>query len=99
MIRISYVYIITNNRNGTLYIGVTSDIEKRISQHKLQEGSEFTSKYGLGELVHLEEFSNIKDAIAREKALKKWNRNWKLKLIERTNPNWNDLSGPPPTRG
>ena len=78
--------------NGTLYIGVTNDIERRVAEHKqgLIEG--FTKEYKVNRLVHLELFSDIKDAIRREKQLKKWNRDWKVDLIEKLNPEWIDLS-------
>ena len=99
MVKNSYVYILTNERNGTLYVGVTSNIEGSISLHLAGIGSKFTKKYNTTMLVHIEEFSDIRDAIAREKAMKKWNRRWKLRLIEETNPDWTDLAGPPPTRG
>jgi putative endonuclease len=81
-----------SERNGTIYIGVTSDIIRRVAEHKqgLIEG--FTEKYGVHLLVHLEWFSDIRDAIQREKQLKKWNRQWKLNLIEKRNPNWIDLA-------
>ena len=87
-----YVYIMASQRNGTLYIGVTNDIERRVAEHKqgLVEG--FTEKYGVKQLVYLELFSNIEDAIRREKQLKKWNRAWKIDLIEKRNPDWIDLS-------
>ena len=87
-----YVYIMASKRNGTLYIGVTNDIVRRVAEHKqgLLEG--FTKQYGVHLLVHLEWFFDIRDAIQREKQLKKWNRQWKLNLIEKRNPNWIDLS-------
>jgi putative endonuclease len=87
-----YVYILTSQRNGTLYIGVTNNLERRIYEHKrgLVEG--FTKKYKINKLVYFEETGNINSAIAREKCLKKWNRKWKLRLIEKRNPNWKDLT-------
>jgi putative endonuclease len=87
-----YVYIMASQRNGTLYIGVTNDIERRVAEHKqgLIEG--FTKEYHVHLLVHLEYFPHIDDAIRREKQLKKWNRAWKLELIEKRNPDWIDLS-------
>lgn len=87
-----YFYIMTNKRNGTLYVGVTNNIVRRIYEHKnkLQKG--FTKKYNLTLLVHFEVFNYVKDAISREKQIKKWNRNWKLNLIEKENPMWFDLS-------
>lgn len=88
----SYTYIITNQRNGTLYIGVTSSPTKRVTEHKqgLVEG--FSKEYRLHILVWYEEHQDIYSAIKREKQLKKWNRAWKLELIEKTNPSWGDLS-------
>jgi len=86
----SHVYIATNN-TGTLYIGVTSDIENRGSQHYVGHGSAFTSKYGIKHVIYIEEYSDIKAAIAREKQLKGWRREKKVALINRDNPGWNDL--------
>ncbi len=86
-----WVYIMTNAPHGTLYIGVTSDLAARISQHRNGEGSEFCRKHGLGRLVYVEAFPSIEEAIAREKAMKAWKRQWKLKLIRRDNPDWLDL--------
>ncbi|OYQ35791.1 endonuclease [Niveispirillum lacus] len=87
-----YVYILASARNGTLYIGVTSDMGRRIWEHRegLVEG--FAKRYGIKTLVYYEAFERIDDAIHREKRLKKWNRAWKLELIESSNPDWNDLS-------
>jgi putative endonuclease len=87
-----FVYIIASARNGTLYIGVTNDLSRRSYEHRegLVEG--FTKKYGVKMLVWYEEYSDIRDAIVREKRLKKWERKWKLRLIEEANPDWNDLS-------
>ncbi|MEB0141239.1 MULTISPECIES: GIY-YIG nuclease family protein [unclassified Undibacterium] len=85
------VYILASKRNGTLYIGVTSDLVQRIWQHRegLTEG--FTQRYSVKTLVWYELHSTMETAITREKALKKWNRTWKLKLIEERNPEWIDL--------
>ena len=91
MNKYSYVYIITNKRNGPLYIGVTSNIVKRIYEHKNGFVDGFSKKYKLHMLVYYEQHFDIVVAIAREKQLKKWNRLWKLKLIEDTNPKWRDL--------
>ncbi|MFA6338701.1 MAG: GIY-YIG nuclease family protein [Candidatus Paceibacterota bacterium] len=87
-----YVYILASKKNGTLYIGVTNDLVRRIYEHKngLIEG--FTKKYNIKNLVYYEETNDINSALSREKSLKKWNREWKLKLIELNNPEWNDLS-------
>ena len=87
------IYILASRRNGTLYIGVTSDLTRRIWQHKQGVASAFTRRYGVDTLVYAEWFENIEDAIAREKAMKKWRRRWKLELIEAANPNWDDLYG------
>lgn len=89
--KIYYVYIMANKRNGTLYIGITSDLIKRVYEHKegLVEG--FTKKYGIKMLVYYESTSDIEVAIHRETQMKKWNRKWKLELIEKQNPDWNDL--------
>jgi len=86
-----YVYILCNFRNGTLYIGVTNNLVKRIYEHKSDFVEGFTKKYKIHRLVYFEQTSSIESAINREKQLKKWNRKWKLELIERKNPEWNDL--------
>jgi putative endonuclease len=87
----SYVYIITNERNGTLYTGVTSDLQKRIWQHKNETVEGFSEKYGLKTLVWYEVHDDINEAIKREKQIKKWERKWKLRMIEDMNPGWEDL--------
>ena len=86
-----YVYILASKRNGTLYLGVTSDIVKRVWEHKngLVEG--FTKKYGVKNLVYYEIHEDAQNAIKREKQLKKWRRSWKLELIEQKNSEWRDL--------
>jgi putative endonuclease len=86
-----WVYIMTNKPFGTLYIGVTSDIAARVWQHRNGKGSRFSKRYGLTRLVYAEEHSTIYEAIVREKAMKAWNRNWKLRLIMEANPDWEDL--------
>lgn len=86
-----YVYMLASKRNGTLYIGVTSDLIRRVYQHKTKLTSGFTEKYGVNKLVYYEQCRNIEEAIKREKRLKKYNRRWKLDLIERLNPEWKDL--------
>ena len=86
-----WVYILASKRNGTLYIGVTSDLEGRIYQHKERSLPGFTSKYGVDRLVYCTEFDTIEDAIAEEKRLKNWKRSWKIALIEEHNPEWRDL--------
>ena len=85
------VYILANKRNGTLYTGVTSNLPKRIWEHKTKVVEGFTKKYSVDKLVWYELHETMESAIAREKAIKKWNRYWKLELIEKTNPEWNDL--------
>ncbi len=86
------VYILASKRHGTLYIGVTNDVAKRLSEHRSGHGSKFVREYKLNILVHIELFQDSRDAIAREKQLKKWNRDWKIALIERENPDWQDLT-------
>ncbi|HYM17759.1 MAG TPA: GIY-YIG nuclease family protein [Micropepsaceae bacterium] len=88
-----YVYILASRRNGTLYIGVTNDLIRRVWEHREEMIEGFTRKYGVKMLVHFESFEEIDSAIHREKRLKKWNRNWKLELIEERNPDWRDLYG------
>lgn len=85
------VYILSNKHNGTLYVGVTSNLVQRVWQHKNNLVSGFTQKYNLHNLVFFEMLENMESAIQYEKQLKKWNRQWKIELIEKTNPNWNDL--------
>jgi putative endonuclease len=85
-----WLYILASKRNGTLYTGVTSDLSSRIWKHR-NEPEGFVKQYGVTILVHTEEYPTIDEAIAREKAIKKWNRAWKLALIERHNPGWADL--------
>jgi putative endonuclease len=85
------VYILTNKRNGTLYTGVTSDLRKRIWEHKNDLVDGFTGKYAVHQLVYFELHQDMTAAITREKQIKKWNRAWKLKLIEQGNPDWADL--------
>ncbi len=85
------VYILASQRNGTLYIGVTSDLVQRIWQHRNEVVQGFTRKYGVHMLVWYELHEDMENAIIREKRLKKWNRTWKLRLIEEMNPNWDDL--------
>lgn len=85
------VYILASKRNGTLYIGVTSNLPKRIWEHKQNLVEGFTKRYHVHHLVLYELYDDITIAISREKQIKKWNRSWKLKLIERSNPEWKDL--------
>ena len=87
-----YVYMLASRRYGTLYIGVTSNLGVRMEQHRLGQGSEFVKKYAVHRLVYVEPYENAEDAIRREKQLKKWNRDWKIRLIEQDNLDWQDLS-------
>ena len=89
------VYILASQRNGTLYIGVTSDLIKRIWEHKNDLVEGFTQKYKVHQLVYFEQHQDMLAAITREKQIKKWNRAWKLRLIERENPEWRDLADDP----
>ena len=86
-----YVYILASKRKGTLYIGVTSDLIKRVYQHKNKLTNGFTKKYNVNKLVYYETTYDITSAIAREKQIKKWKRAWKIHLIEKHNPHWDDL--------
>jgi len=86
-----YVYILARKRNGTLYIGVTSDLVRRVFEHRNNLVDGFTKKYGVHSLVYYEETDSIDSAIAREKQLKKWSRAWKIRLVEKVNPVWRDL--------
>ena len=86
-----WVYILASKRNGTLYTGVTADLAARMMQHRRKRGSKFAARYSVALLVHAEHFERIEEAIAREKAIKKWLRAWKVALIEKDNPDWNDL--------
>jgi putative endonuclease len=86
-----YVYILSSKKNGTLYIGVTSDLVKRIYEHKHDLIDGFTKQYKVHNLVYFEITESIGSAISREKNLKKWNREWKIRLIEKGNPEWRDL--------
>jgi len=86
-----YVYILASKRNGTIYIGVTGDLIKRVWEHKNDLADGFTKKYQVHMLVYFEQTESVESAIIREKQLKKWNRKWKLVLIEKENPDWIDL--------
>ena len=87
-----FVYMLASKRHGTLYIGVTNDLRARLELHRMGKGSEFVKKYNVHRLVYVEPYDNAEDAIRREKQLKKWNRAWKLRLIEQDNPEWRDLT-------
>ena len=86
-----YTYILASKRNGTIYIGVTSDLIKRVHQHKNGNHDSFTKKYKVNQLVYYEQIEDINSAIRREKNLKAWKRQWKIKLIEKNNAKWKDL--------
>ena len=86
------VYILASRKNGTLYIGVTNNLVKRVWEHKHKWVDSFSSKYNVNHLVYFETYDSMYDAISREKQLKNWKRQWKIELIETTNPNWDDLT-------
>jgi putative endonuclease len=92
MMKTYFVYILANKRNGTLYIGITNDLMRRSSEHKSGSIEGFTKKYSISKLVYFESTTDVNEAIAREKRLKKWKRQWKIDLIEKLNPDWRDLS-------
>jgi putative endonuclease len=86
-----WVYIMSNGPHGTLYIGVTADLAAHVTAHREGRGSAFCRKHGLKTLVYVEHYGSIEDAIWREKAMKRWKRQWKLRLVRRQNPDWRDL--------
>ena len=86
-----YVYLLASKKNGALYIGVTNNLISRVCKHKDNSLGKFTKNRGIHNLVWFEEYDNIRKAIAREKQLKKWKRQWKVRLIEESNPQWRDL--------
>jgi putative endonuclease len=86
-----YIYIMANKRNGTIYIGVTNDLARRVYEHREGLVKGFTSRYGLKSIVYYEVFDSVSLAIQRETSLKRWPRRWKLALIEKANPQWKDL--------
>lgn len=86
-----YVYILTNRRNGTLYTGITSNLIKRVQEHKNKLVEGFTKKYSTDKLVYYEQTTDAQGALAREKHFKRWKRAWKIELIEKENPTWRDL--------
>ena len=86
-----YVYLLASRRRGTLYVGMANDLIRRIYEHRSDLVPGFTKRYGIHRLVYYEECQNVNAALAREKQLKKWNRKWKLELIESNNPDWIDL--------
>lgn len=88
-----HIYIMTNKLQGVLYVGITDNIDERIKEHKLKVyPKSFTAKYNCDKLVYIEEFYDGNEAVKREKSLKKWKREWKIKLIEELNPSWMDIS-------
>ena len=87
-----FVYILANRPRGVLYVGVTNDLARRLSEHRAKLVPGFTATYGVILLVHTEEYASILDARARENVLKRWRRSWKFELIEKDNPEWRDLS-------
>jgi len=87
-----YVYILASRHHGTLYIGITNSLQKRLEEHRSGKGSKFVKSYGVHRLVCAEAYERAEEAIAREKQLKRWKRDWKIELIERDNPEWRDLS-------
>ena len=89
-----FVYILASRRNGTLYIGQTDDLWRRVTDHKAHTLPGFTAKYGVTNLVWYDDFETREQAWMRERQMKKWNRAWKLRLIEEANPDWNDLFKP-----
>ena len=91
MQKTGYVYILASKPQGTLYVGVTRDLKKRIWEHRQEAVKGFTKKYGIKRLVYFEVLDTIDAAIYREKKLKRWRRDWKISLIEDKNPNWDDL--------
>lgn len=86
-----YVYIMTKGRNSTFYVGITSNLQKRVWEHKNEVIKGFTQKYQIKHLVYYETYDDPENAIKREKRLKKWNRTWKMRVIEEMNPEWKDL--------
>ena len=86
-----FVYILASRKNGTLYVGVTNDVARRVYEHRMGRGSNFARKYGVHRLVHVDVFDDVEKAIQREKTLKEWKREWKIALIEKGNPDWRDL--------
>ena len=88
-----YIYILASRKNGTLYVGMTEGIAKRTTRHKGRQANEFTAKYDVLKLVYYEKHKSLEEAVKREKQLKKWRRQWKMKLIEKHNSEWQDLFG------
>jgi putative endonuclease len=93
-LRPMFVYILASDRHGTLYVGVTNDLQRRLQQHREGVNAGFTKKYRVHRLVHYEIRESPADAIMREKQIKNWHRDWKINLIEQDNPDWNELTAP-----
>jgi len=91
-VRRGYVYILASKRHGTLYIGVTNDLARRVHEHRIGAASVFTKRYDIHRLVWFEEYATVPEAIQRETSLKRWKRAWKIDLIEGVNPDWDDLA-------
>ena len=87
-----YVYILASGRNGTLYVCMTNDLAKRVGRHKKGDASEFTKEYGVKRLVYYEKYDSLEEALVREKQMKAWKRQWKMRLVDHWNPEWKDLS-------
>jgi putative endonuclease len=87
-----FVYILASRRNGTLYVGVTNDLSRRMMQHRAKAVPGFTRRYGVDKLMYFEEYESILEARAREHSVKRWRRAWKIALIEKLNPQWRDLA-------
>ncbi len=87
-----FVYILASQPNGTLYVGVTNNLSRRVGEHKAKLVPGFTRQYGVEKLVYVEEYQSVLDARTRERSLKRWRRAWKVQLIEKLNPSWRDLS-------
>ena len=90
--KVYYVYILASKKNGTLYIGLTNFLEKRVREHKNKQIGGFTSRYNVNKLVLFEEYEDPHEAFLRERRMKKWKRSWKIELIEKMNQDWNDLA-------
>ena len=86
-----YVYILASRRDGAIYVGITNDLVRRVYEHRIKAVRGFTAKYNITQLIWFEAYDDPISAISREKELKKWKRTWKVQLIEKDNPNWNDL--------
>lgn len=98
-----WVYMLASGHHGTLYVGVTRELQRRVEQHRSKETPGFTKRYGVDRLVYFQGFGDVNDAISYEKRLKRWRRDWKVRLIEETNPHWEDLylhmmADPPPAQ-